>query len=277
MTLVRDWIFGFLRRYKALIGPGDWPTGEDPDEMELFVLAWITQLGKMVPKPTEEEADAALERLTLAPPEWRRQCIPAVVKAIQDMRLGRVPGGDAPKPRSQAEMTAIERSAGCPECDGGGWAHRLGYWHSIPRPFRLDLFCRCPAGRFRKENDVELQINDRKRKHDDLQANPDLWLPGLSHPTWSDVPCGHDMEIDPECAGLWWYADPSEPSPAPIIPAEIAGRAVPATPSSPPPPRRRPDLGRVEPAVPLPPRPAPQPSPPPEPVVETTEEEFGWV
>jgi hypothetical protein len=278
MTLVRDWIFGFLKRYKALIGPGDWPTGEDPDEMELFVLAWITQLGKMSPKATEPEADAALERLTLAPPEWRRQCIPAVVKVIQDMRLGRVSGGDDTKLRSPAELTAMERSTGCPECDGGGWARRHAYWHSIARPFRLDLFCRCSMGRFRKENDIELQINDRMRKHDDLQANPDLWLPGLSHPTWSDVPCEHDMIIDADCAGLWRYADHGETGLQEVAPGPELDSAHAFAPP-PRPTRIRPDLGKVEPAVPIPPRPAPEPATAtePEPTVETTDDILEWL
>ncbi len=206
MNLVRDWIFGFLKRYKALIGPGDWPTGEDRAEMELFVMAWVTQLGKMSPKPSEEEADLAIQRLILAPPQWRRECIPAVVDAIKEMRREKAEAGAVADARTPAELGAIERSKGCPECHATGWASRPAYWHSIPRPILVQLFCRCPAGRFQKAHDPELFKGD------------------LSHPTWSDRPCGHDMVIDPECAGLWWYAAIGEAAPEPIVPAELAGR-----------------------------------------------------
>ena len=223
MDLVSNWLLGFIDRYRAVIAPQDWPTGQEPDALRYYLRAWVTALSCQTPKVTEAEADAALERLVLDPPRFRSEHIPAFVKAVHELRRETLAAAASPTAGpSEAEREARRRSRDCPECHGSGWAKRRWRWHSIPRPSLVDLFCRCPAGRWRKGNDPELLKGDHMRKHDDLQAVPAQWDPELWHPTWGDIPCDHDMIIDADCEGLWWYVPVGEPSPEPVAPASIA-------------------------------------------------------
>lgn len=112
---------------------------------------------------------------------------------------------------AQPDARAAAASRDCPECKGSGWASRRAAWHSLPRPFVVDLFCRCPLGRWRKAHDP-----DPRRNHDDLQARPQLWDSRLTHPTWRDRPTEPDVDIDADCAGKWRYLGVDEPAPQPI-------------------------------------------------------------
>ena len=215
MELVKDWILGFLKRYKAILAPSDWPTGENPDELRFYLGAWVTALGRQFPKVAEAEADAALERLVLDPPRFRSEHIPAFIQAIHELRRQAQTTAMLTAGPSQAECTARDQSRDCPECMGSGWARRRVKWHSAPRPFLLDLFCRCPLGRWRIMLDVA-----RHRSFDDLQARPDLWHPDRDHPTWSSRPLPPEVDVDAgdEARG-WRYLGLDEPAPEPTTPA----------------------------------------------------------
>lgn len=108
-------------------------------------------------------------------------------------------------------VTAASR--GCPECRGTGWARRHAVWLTMRRAFLLDLFCRCPAGRWRKEFDPELRKPGGCRQHDDLQARPELWDAGLRFAAWDEWPCPHDLELPEGTEGKWRYLEPGEPTP----------------------------------------------------------------
>lgn len=161
----------------------------------------------------------------------------------------RVAVGVAPQP----DRDAVEASMDCPECEGTGWAKRRALWHSMDRPYLIILTCRCPLGAWRS-------AHDEQGMYDSLQANPRVWDGTLSHPTWTrraiDSPCITAEGTD----GEWRYLHPSEPAPPVGDLHDMARRTAGDMARTP-----RPEwMGKVDPAVPIPPKPAaPEPEPGP--------------
>ena len=217
MAKVRDWIGGFLVAHSERFKPADWPRSGTP-ELRQFTSDWLRAMAVLDPPATLDEATTASESLLLTPPDFRRQHIPAIVAAIKARRAATAPGRPAatscPDP---AQVEARERSRDCPECRGTGWAQRFVLWHSIRRPFAVDLFCRCAYGRWHKAHDP-----DEIRDHDDLQAQPELWNPTMTFAGWAPRPIVPDLVIDPDCEGRWRYLGLDEPTPRAIRPADLA-------------------------------------------------------
>ena len=267
--MIQDWLPHYLGRLFESFAPHDWP---QPDTVgwQHFVEDFHRAFARN--GVSEAEADLARSLLVEDPPRFKTDYIPKIVAAVKTLRDASVTGGSAPAPPLVLPPARIvEESRGCPECHAEaargkpagptGWARRRMTWHSIPRPVWVDLFCRCPYGRWRINHDVELTRNERVRQHDDLQARPELWDFELAHPSWSWQSCEHDLVMPEGTDGLWWYLKPDEPAPEPIAPAALAGRVAG-------------DLGHVEPAIPIPPKPVPEPDPA---VLEEREESYKWV
>jgi hypothetical protein len=122
-----------------------------------------------------------------------------------------------PPPAPPAD--AVRASADCPECKGTGWAKRRAAWHSLVRPFVVELGCRCPLGAWRIGQDDGMR--------DALQSNPDVWDSRLSHRTWSKRPSPSPLIPDPDSDGKWRYLHPDEPAPAPMANLrDVAGQTA---------------------------------------------------
>lgn len=177
----------------------------------LFFAPWAKELGRL--GADARAFTAASERLMHDPPRSHRDHWPALRRQVDRVMRERV--SPPPAPAQFAPPREVEAaSRACPECSGTGWARRHAVWFGLPRAFVVVLFCRCPAGRWRKENDPELLQGERARQHDDLRARPELWDPSLSSDLWDRRPGFHDLETPKVAEGKWRYLAPGEPAPA---------------------------------------------------------------
>lgn len=139
---VKDWITEFLDRHKARFDPHDWPAADAPDERLDFVRGWITAFS--LKEVGEKEADEASRRLTISPPNFRREHIPMVLHALEQIRAERNPvtaGG--------TREAARDASRSCPHCGGEGLATA---YHPFPDPEQRvsatsAAYCVCHHGR----------------------------------------------------------------------------------------------------------------------------------
>jgi hypothetical protein len=143
---VKEWIRGFLDRHKARFDPHDWPAFDSSDENTEFVRGWITAFATR--QVTEPEADAASRRLTVSPPNFRREHIPMVVQAIEQLRAERNPGIPAGGTREAAKYASRD----CPHCGGEGLATAYHPWPSAEHRVAPTsaAYCICPHGRYIK-------------------------------------------------------------------------------------------------------------------------------
>jgi hypothetical protein len=208
---VYEW-FGRWMRYhqrlyqhlKGWVDPGD-------DE---YYLGWVEALARA--GATEDLAMHA-SRLLQARKAFRSDHLAMLVEIVGDLRRKAAEAGATRLPVYTAEqLDAMQASAACPECDGTGWARRRAAWHSIPRPFVVDLYCRCPHGRWRRLG--------ADGNHDDLQGRPELWDPALDSPTWSAEATAPTVPDDRE--GRWRYLGLDESAPAPAAPLALAGKVA---------------------------------------------------
>jgi hypothetical protein len=111
-VLVKIWLSEFLDRYKLIHAPREWPeTGSD--EWKAFAKMWL--LAFSARNVTQVEADAATIRLGLNPPQWRREHIPAMLLAIEEIRQAAALQA-VPDDRD----TAFAQSKSCEYCSGEG-------------------------------------------------------------------------------------------------------------------------------------------------------------
>jgi hypothetical protein len=140
---VRDWIAGFLDRHKARYDPHDWPTSETSEEMRVYVQTWVTQF--ILKEVAEKEAEEASKRLASRPPNFRREHIPMVIQAIEQLRAERNPvavGG--------TREAARYASRDCEHCGGEGLATAYHPWPSAEHKVAptAAATCICPHGRW---------------------------------------------------------------------------------------------------------------------------------
>jgi hypothetical protein len=145
MSLVKNWINGFLRRHKARFAPGDWPTGEDSEEVREFVKTWVTAFATR--QVTEAEADEASQALGANPPNFRREHLQAVVGRIEATRNAQGGQGGA-----STREAAKEQSRGCGSCGSEGLA---SVFHPFPShehkiSASVAAYCVCAHGRWIK-------------------------------------------------------------------------------------------------------------------------------
>jgi hypothetical protein len=217
---VSRWFFSWLE-YHQFLHPGRWVKPNEAHALD-FYEGWIGSLRRA--GATKEQARESSRLLQAKKPGYPSTHLASLLDILREIR-----GGSAEGP-SPAEVGPPPVPGGlyaecrdCPECEGRGWARRRLKVHNLPRPFVVDLFCRCSAGRWRKENDVELTRGLRLRLHDDLQSIPGLWDARLKpHRTWKNRPCLHDMELEPGTEENLHYLPPGEPAPAPARPRDVA-------------------------------------------------------
>ena len=83
---VDDWLVNFLERHAKRYRPFDWPT-LDTDEGILFLEVWSRALRDA--NVNEADADEASIRLGSEPPRYRSDHLPAVLKAVREIRAER--------------------------------------------------------------------------------------------------------------------------------------------------------------------------------------------
>jgi hypothetical protein len=144
---VRDWIAGFLDRHRTRFDPHDWPTSDGSEEMRVYVQTWVTAFN--LKEVGEKEADEASRRLSLSPPNFRREHIPMVVQAIDQLRAERGPvaiGG--------TREAAKYASRDCEHCGSEGLATAYHPWPSDEHRVAATAAatCICPHGRWIRKN-----------------------------------------------------------------------------------------------------------------------------
>jgi hypothetical protein len=265
---IEEWLQGVLLDLREAYPPADWPNvgTEAYDEFfERFRKAFARN------GVSEAESREAIDVMAEDPPRFKAEAVQKTVDAVKAIReTSPATDGLTGAPISAVVVPprgAVEASKDCPECRGTGWAQRRAKWHSIERPFLLNMTCRCPLGLWRSAHDEEGEF-------DSLQANPDIWDAELSHRTWTDRVIDSPCRTAVGSEGKWHYLKPGDLAPPTI--ASVREMAIQTArdmaPPSATPHRRRPDLGKVEPAVPIPPKPAPEPA-----TVETVDDILEWL
>lgn len=168
MTDTTDWIDRFLRKFYRRLRPAEWPEPET-DEYDDLRDDWIEALGRR--DVAEADADAALRRLREDPPQWSRELLPKLLRAIDCVRAERRAEGAATD-----RDAAREASRGCEYCGGDGTLHvfhprydggRVIWMESegpgaevIRKPFPAVVVahCTCAAGRWMRRSIKDLEM-----------------------------------------------------------------------------------------------------------------------
>lgn len=228
---IHEWLQGFLTDLRDAFPPADWP---DPGTeaydafFELFRKAFARN------GVSEAEARESLALQAEAPPRWKAEAIQKTLDAVKINREINPPGAD----RADDRESATDASKGCPHCHGQGLA--LVY-AARPDPDRrippdTSAYCVCALGRWIEQNHREKSPDVHKRTPDlkSVLAGRSAWRldpPGLEGMAATDAPARGVADL----VRTWTAAareESARPAPAPARP--------------------RPDLGRVEPAVPIP-------------------------
>lgn len=139
------WVDGFLESHRGRFVPHDWPAADSDEYLDLLG-DWIEAF--RAAGVTEGEAVRASRRLTLAPPRWRRDHLPAVMETIRAMRAERAPA-EAPETRD----AAAAQSRDCARCGGQGLAPVTGTAerHGAFVEYSCAAHCVCPLGRWMRK------------------------------------------------------------------------------------------------------------------------------
>ena len=206
---VDEWFFQWLEYHQMLHRNRQWIRSENPNAPEIYA-GWIESFERI--GATSELAHRASRRLQENPPKFLNEHLPAIRHAIFELRKSEsTTATQGPERATPDQVQAAIESHECPECDGTGWARRQAYWPSLRWSPFVDMFCRCPHGRWRKITDADLRTDGRN--YDDLQAWPSLWNPDLTFPLWSNRPVKPESIAIPETEGKWHYLPPSRPAP----------------------------------------------------------------
>ena len=180
MALIKDWIYGFLKRHLLRYPSADWPDPHTEDGQE-FVKLWF-QAFKLA-GVTEVEADTASVRLASNPPRFRTDHIPAIIREVEAIRRANAAAA-TPHSRDEAERLARD----CPRCEGLGLVlvFHPGHdgspraWYRKPNgenvlgPSRVAGHCTCALGRWmrsRTEPEMKRRIPDLA----DIEAGISRW------------------------------------------------------------------------------------------------------
>lgn len=138
-----NWLAEFLEWHRSRFDPFDWPA-PDSDEYVEYMIDWQKAFeGEDV---SEDEARRASRRLSLAPPKYRREHLPALLAVLAAMRSARVSPTGEPLSRDAAKAASYR----CEWCSGEG---QLTLWHPDPStrlriPPTVGAHCVCQHGRF---------------------------------------------------------------------------------------------------------------------------------
>lgn len=176
-----EWVPFFLIRHRERFAPHDWPA-DDSEEYVDMLEDWLAAFrGGSV---SEDEATRASRRLTLNPPRWKREHLPAVIETVKTMRAERAPADSATTREGAASL-----SRNCPRCDGQGLATVVGRTEVRGEivDYTASAHCVCHLGRF---------MRSRIAQQDEhlLRRVPDL----------ANLPWGWRESYEPEPAGVAW-------------------------------------------------------------------------
>lgn len=209
MGLIKDWLPGFLNRYRQRWAPTDWPAADSEDHVE-FARIWYDAFMKLDPKPRESEADTASIRLGPDPPRWRNDHLPRVLAEIRAVRAANAVASP-PDTREAAESGSRD----CPHCGGCGHMrvyHRLfagdtgGYpqatiedRHGLTRaiPTAVMAHCVCPLGRWTRSKFRDVTLLGRIPDGEHILSHRSSWLadpPAGRTPSRANGPIPHTRE-----------------------------------------------------------------------------------
>lgn len=164
-----EWIPFFLVRHRDRFAPHDWPA-DSTDEYIDMLTDWLDAF--RAGGVSEDEANRASRRLSLSPPRWKREHLPAVVETIKTMRIERAPAGEFVTTRDGAAAL----SKNCPRCDGQGLATIVGKIEIRGEilDYNASAHCVCPLGRFMRAK-LAQQDEHTFRRIPDLERLPWGW------------------------------------------------------------------------------------------------------
>jgi hypothetical protein len=184
--LVKEWIVGFLERHRARFAPNDWPDPDSkPEDWIEFVKGWVTAFA--LKQISEAEADEASRRLALDPPQWRRDHVPAVVKAVEALRGAKA----GPPVASDDRAAAVAASRDCPGCSGSGYGSAVDAARTQATGHEVRVACLCPCA-CPMSRWVERQL---------AQSDAETLRRLKSAGPWAVAPDGDDF--DARCLGRW--------------------------------------------------------------------------
>jgi hypothetical protein len=259
MSKIVEWLHDFLMRLRDSFPPVDWPP-VGSEAYDVFYKDFHSAFARN--GVSEAEAEEARSLLAENPPRFKQDYIPKVVGAVKVYReLSPATDGldGAAGPMDDREA-ALRASKACIRCFGDGLAIVYASRPSDVRriPATTAAYCVCPYGQW-------VERTHREKSNDVWTRIPHLSNVLAGRSFWRLDPPGYE--------GLSENNRPATGAGDLIRSWTATIASVPRAAASAPP--RRPDLGRVEPSVPLPPRPAPVPEPAPE--IETTEEALDWI
>lgn len=192
---VMEWFFRpWLKSHQEIHGSRYWVKW-DADEAIVHYRGWVEAFERW--RVTPEEADEVTRRLQEIGVPGPNKQLPVIKDALYSLRRSRKVKDDKPatETRSAGEIAAEERSGGCPECTDEksrrptGWARRRFKADGFPWALFVELYCRCPLGRFRERSAPDRGAGEA-RHFSDLQLLMELWDGTLHHDSWdySDPP-----------------------------------------------------------------------------------------
>lgn len=180
------WFFDWLTSHQELHGSKAWIPVADERAVK-FYEGWIEAFNRWhiskddaytISKRLQEEASPHPDK-QLA---WIKDAYFTMHKARREAK-----GVQAEESKSGHEITATERSEGCPECTENskatGYAKRRLVIAGFPWAMKVDLYCRCPLGRYFEQTAPD-RNKGSKRDYSDLQLLMDVWDGTLNHHSW---------------------------------------------------------------------------------------------
>ena len=261
---IEEWLGGFLLRLVESFPPADLPD-VDSEAYAVFCGDFYKAFARN--GVSEAEAEEARSLLAENPPRFRADYIPKVVGAVKVYReLSPATDGLAGAGPMDDREAALRASRACIRCFGDGLAIVYASRPSAERgiPETTAAYCVCPYGQW-------MEKTHREKSNDIWVRIPHLANVLAHRSFWRLDPIGYE--------GLSENNRPVSGEAAAALIRGWTATALETAPEPPRPARRRPDLGHVEPAVPIPPKPEP-PAPPapvaPDPAV-TMEESYEWI
>jgi hypothetical protein len=151
---IKDWICDLMEKHRARFNPHDWP-GVGSDEFVEYVKGWITAFALL--HVGEDEAEAASRRLTMSPPNFRREHVPMLIDAIKQIRAEKDPVSLALAGGTREAAKAASRD--CPYCGSEGLAPVFHPWPSPEHRVAPSAaaYCVCAHGRWIRKAHAETE------------------------------------------------------------------------------------------------------------------------
>jgi hypothetical protein len=192
--VARKWVSRLMTFYHEQLAPGpdQWPEAGSDDFRE-YEKIWDEALSDE--SIDDKQAFAAVRKLCReAPPQWRREHLPAVIEMVRRTKAENPAQGEdgRPGPGGETRESAAEQSRSCVHC---GCIGMTGVFHRdhkggrvisvydragdiVSVPSIVAAWCKCPLGRWIKANHQKRDPDTARRTVDfqDVLDGNSTWL-----------------------------------------------------------------------------------------------------